>query len=83
MAEHIKSRWPLAWKETDRMVRRDYNRIFEEHDALLAACESLVANLPDEIFEWIGDSISWSNVSAIKNAREVASAAITLATADE
>ena len=42
MAEHIKDRWPLAWKQTDRMVRRDYNRIFEERNALLAACEAVV-----------------------------------------
>ena len=46
---------------------------------LLAACASLVANLPDEIFEWIGDSISWSNVSAIKEAREAAKVAIATA----
>lgn len=43
-----------------------------DRNDLLAVCEGLVANLPDEIFEWIGDSISWSNVSAIKNAREAA-----------
>ena len=45
-------------------------------EELRAACKSLVANLPEEVFEWIGDSISWSQVAAIKNAREMARIAL-------
>lgn len=48
-----------------------------QRNALLDVCECLVNNLPDEIFEWIGDTISWSNVSAIKAARDIAASMIT------
>jgi len=39
---------------------------------IISGCERLIATLPDDLFEWIGDSISWSNVSAIRAARDSA-----------
>ena len=73
----------IEWAEECLTVRRELVKTMEQRNALLAACQSLVSNLPDEIFEWIGDSISWSNVAAIKNARQAAEDAIAAVTKNE
>ena len=46
------------------------------HDALVAALEKLANQLPDCLLEWIAPDVSNSNVSAIRQARDDARAAL-------
>ncbi len=54
-------------------------RAVNHHDALVAALERLANQLPDCLLDWMAPAVSNSNVSAIRQARDEAHAALAAA----